>query len=134
MKSIANIKSTHLKIETDDRVIEGDFLFGAISNSFSVGGVVKYKKDLVTLNDGLFEVFLIRKPDNVLKIQPLIDGILKKKFDKEGMEFFHTKSLTISSDKKISWTLDGEFAESEGTIEVNNIHDAINFIVPSSFE
>lgn len=134
VKSIAAIKSTHLKIEADDRVIEGDFLFGAISNSFSVGGVVKYKKDLVTLNDGLFEVFLIRKPDNILKIQPLIDGILKHKFDKEGMEFFHAKNLTIYSENEIAWTLDGEFAPSKGEICVNNIHNAINFIVPQTFE
>ena len=134
VKSIAAIKSTYLKIEADDRVIEGDFLFGAISNSFSVGGVVKYKKDLVTLNDGLFEVFLIRKPDNILKIQPLIDGILKHKFDKEGMEFFHAKNLTIYSENEIAWTLDGEFAPSKGEICVNNIHNAINFIVPQTFE
>ena len=133
-KSIASIKSTRLKIEADDRVVEGDFLFGAVSNSFSVGGVVKYKKDLVTLNDGLFEVFLIKKPDNLMKIQPLITGILKKKFDREGMEFFHTKNLTVYSENEVAWTLDGEYANSKGEISISNVHGAINFIVPQSFE
>ena len=129
-KSIASIKSTHLKLKADDREIEGDFLFGAVSNSFSVGGVVKYKRDVVTLNDGLFEVLLIRKPDNILKIQPLIDGILKRKFDREGMEFFQAKNITVYSENPVAWTLDGEYAKSEGELTISNIHNAINFVVP----
>lgn len=130
-KSLASIRSTHLKIEADDRVVEGDFLFGAVSNSFSVGGIVKYNNKLVTLNDGLFEVFLIRKPKNIIKVQPLIDGILKKKFDREGMEFFHTKNLTVYSEKEVDWTLDGEHATASGELKIGNLQNAIKFIVPN---
>lgn len=130
VKSLGNIKPIHLKITTEDREIEGDFLFGAISNSMSVGGIVKFDETVVKLNDGLFEVFLIRNPDNVLKLQPLIDGILKKELNREGMEFFHAKKLTIYSEEEVPWTLDGEYAAGNEKIQISNVHNAIKFIVP----
>lgn len=130
VKSLGNIKPIHLKISADDREIEGDFLFGAVSNSMSVGGIVKFDESVVKLNDGLFEVFLIRNPDNVLKLQPLIDGILRKELDREGMEFFHTEKLTVYCDEEVPWTLDGEYDAGAEKIQISNIHNAINFIVP----
>lgn len=130
VKSLGNIKPIHLKFTCPDREIEGDFLFGAISNSMSVGGIVKFDDSVVKLNDGLFEVLLIRNPDNVLRLQPLIDGILKKDLNREGMEFFHTSSITVTGGENVSWTLDGEFAKGNDSIEITNIHNAINLIVP----
>ena len=70
VKSLGNIKPIHLKIECEDRTVEGDFLFGAVSNSMSVGGVVKFNEAAVKLNDGLFEVLLIKKTFNKIKSDP----------------------------------------------------------------
>ncbi len=131
VKSLGNIKPEHIKLIADDREVEGDFLFGAVSNSMSVGGIVKFDQNTVKLNDGLFEVLLIRNPDSVLKLQPLLDGILKKEFDREGMEFFHTKKLTVMARKGVSWTLDGEYAAGEEVFEIENINKAITFILPN---
>lgn len=130
IKSLANIKPLHLKFTYENGIVEGDFLFGAISNSLSVGGIVKYDETSVGLNDGEFEVLLIRRPDNILKLQPLIDGILKRDFNREGIEFFRTKNLTIESNEDIPWTLDGEYAEGAEKISVGTIHNAITFIIP----
>lgn len=131
IKSLTNIKPFHLKFTHENGVTEGDFLFGAISNSLSVGGIVKYDKTAVELNDGEFEVLLIRKPDNILKLQPLIDGILKRDFNREGMDFFRTKNLTIEAMQEVSWTLDGEYAEGKEKMQVSNLHNAITFILPN---
>ena len=130
IKSLNNIKPVHLKFICDEREIEGDFLFGAVSNSMSVGGIVKFDESVVKLNDGKFEVLLIRKPDNILKLQPLVDGILRQELDREGMEFFHTEEITVIGGDGLSWTLDGEFAEGSETVKIENIHNAINLIVP----
>ncbi len=119
-----------MKFTCADNEIEGDFLFGAISNSLSVGGIVKYSESSVELNDGKFEVLLIRKPDNILKLQPIIDGILKRDFSREGIDFFRTNSVTIETQKNVSFTLDGEFAEIDNKLTINNLHNAITFIVP----
>ena len=96
----------------------------------SVGGIVKYDKATVELNDGEFEILLIRNPDNILKLQPIIDGLIKREFDREGIEFLKSKKLTIETDEKLSWTLDGEFAETINEIDIHNLHNAITFIVP----
>lgn len=130
IKSLGNIKPTHLKFISEGKEVEGDFLFGAVSNSLSVGGIVKYNQATVELNDGQFEVLLIRNPDNILKLQPIIDGILKRDFNKEGIEFFRTKNLTVESCETVSWTLDGEFAETDNQVKIENIHNAITFIIP----
>ena len=130
IKSLGAIKPIYMKMTSDDVTVEGDFLFGAISNSLSVGGIVKYKKTTVELNDGEFEVLLIKKPDNILKLQPIIDGILRADFTREGMEFFRAKNIKIEAENPVSWTLDGEFAEGEPEIFVENLHNAITFILP----
>lgn len=130
IKSLSSIKPIHMKFSCQDKEIEGDFLFGAISNSLSVGGIVKYNKTTVELNDGQFEVLLIRNPDNILKLQPIIDGILKRDFSKEGIEFFRTNSVEIETPQSVSFTLDGEFAQIKDKLTVKNLHSAITFIVP----
>lgn len=132
IKSLANIKPLHLKFKSDDNEYEGDYLFGAISNSMSVGGIVKFQKAAVKLDDGVFEVLLIKKPANLAQLQGIIDGILKKDLGREGIEFFHTKNLTIFDSESIPWTLDGEFCEGQNEVVAENIHSAIELIVPNN--
>lgn len=131
IKSLTNIKPIHLKFSFDGKEIDGDFLFGAISNSMSVGGIVKFKEAMVKLNDGLFEVFLIRNPANLVELQSIIDGIVRQDLSRKGIEFFRTSSLTVSGGKDVSWTLDGEYAEGSDQVEIKNIKQAVKFIVPS---
>lgn len=130
IKSLTNIKPIHLKFESAEKTVEGDFLFGAISNSLSVGGVVKLDKAQVELNDGIFEVVLIRKPDNLIQLQSVIDGILRHDLNREGIEFFHSNKITVSMGKDVPWTLDGEYAEGADTVLIENIHSAIELTVP----
>ena len=130
IKSLGNIKPVHLKFTADGKATEGDFLFGEVSNSMSVGGIVKFNESAVKLNDGKFEILLIRNPDNILKLQPIIDGILKQDFDREGIEFFTADSVTVTGGEELSWTLDGEYAKGENEITISNLHNAIELIVP----
>lgn len=130
IKSLGNIKPYSLKFTFDDGEIEGDFLFGAVTNAISIGGVVKYDEKTVKLNDGLFEVLLVRNVDNILKLQPIIDGVLKRDFNREGLEFFHTKSITVTGGKNVDWTLDGEFSPGENEIKIDNIHNGITLLIP----
>lgn len=130
IKSLSNIKATHLKFTADDRVYEGDYLFGGVANSLSLGGVVKFDRRTVKLNDGVFEVLLIKKPDNILKLQPLIDGILRKEFNREGIEFFHAKEITVTGEEGIHWTLDGELAVAPGEFKITNVHSGLKLMLP----
>ena len=131
IKSLGNIRPIHLKFECEEKTVEGDFLFGAVSNSMSVGGIVKFDEAVVELNDGEFEVLLIRSPDNILKLQPIIDGIIKKDLNRDGIEFFHTKKIKVTGGADVSWTLDGEFAQGADEITITNLTHAIHLTVPN---
>ena len=96
----------------------------------SVGGIVKFDESAVKLNDGRFEILLIRNPDNILKLQPIIDGIIKRDFDREGIEFFTAESVLVTGGEGLSWTLDGEYAEGKDEILISNLHNAIELVVP----
>ncbi len=130
IKSLGNIKPIHLKFSCKEREIDGDFLFGAISNSMSVGGIVKFSESMVKLNDGMFEVMLVRNPENIIQFQTIVDGILRQDLSKDGIEFFHTDKITVTGGENVSWTLDGEYAEGKDLITVENIHSAIHLTVP----
>lgn len=130
IKSLANIKPIHLKFSCNGKEVEDDYLFGAVSNSMSVGGIVKFKDSLVKLDDGEFEVLLIKNPSSILQFQSILDGIIRKDLDRKGIEFFHTSQITVTGGKDVAWTLDGEYAPGEDTVTLTNMHSALHIIVP----
>lgn len=132
IKSLSNIKPIHLKFKCNEREIDDDFLFGAISNSMSVGGIVKFNDTVVKLNDGKFEVLLIKNPTTILQFQSIVDGILRKDLSRDGIEFFHTDKITITGGANVPWTLDGEFSEGKDCLTLTNIPSAIHLMVPSN--
>lgn len=131
IKCLADIKPIHLKFKYDNKEIEGDYLFGAISNSMSVGGVVKFKENLVKLNDGLFEIVLIKNPASISQFSSIVDGILRKDLTHDGIEFFHTNEITVIGGENIDWTLDGEFSPGSDTVTIINIPSALRLIIPN---
>ncbi|MBO4432347.1 MAG: diacylglycerol kinase family lipid kinase [Clostridia bacterium] len=134
IKSLGNIHPIHLKFTAEEKAIENDFIFGAVSNSLSVGGIVKFKENLVKLNDGLFEVMLIRHPKNILELQNILDGILRGDLNREQIEFFHTKKLTVTGGRGVSWTLDGEFAPGKEELIIENVPSALWLVSPKDIK
>lgn len=134
IKCLADIKSIHLKFKYDDKEVEGDYLFGAISNSMSVGGVVKFKENLVKLNDGMFEVVLIKKPSSLAEFTSIVDGILRKDLTHKGIEFFHTSEITVIGGKNVAWTLDGEYSAGSETVTIKNVPSALHLTIPNQSE
>ena len=130
IKSLGNIKPHHLKFTCNGSVIEGDFLFGAITNSLSVGGIVKFQETAVNLNDGYFEVLLIRNPDTIVKFQSIVDGILRQDLNREGIEFFKTKEIIVEEGADVPWTLDGEYAPCPNKTKISNISSALQLVIP----
>lgn len=130
VKSLGNIKPIHLKIQSDTDIYEGDYLFGAVSNSMSVGGIIKLHNAGVVLNDGLFEVVLIENPDSLADLNAIIDAIATKKFNRKCIKQFKTSKLIVESGRKTDWTLDGEHVVADRITEITNLNKAVNFIIP----
>lgn len=134
IKDIVNIKPTHCKIYADEgteaeKVIEGDYIFGAVCNSTSVGGIIKLDSFGVDMNDGLMEAFLIHSPKTILDINSLVRALLSNSLDSADIEFFSAKKVRFEMSKDIPWTLDGEYEEGYDSIEIDTIEDAIEIMV-----
>jgi diacylglycerol kinase family enzyme len=115
----------HMRIEYDGNVIEDDFCYGMVSNSRYVAGVkLNFFKD-VALDDGLFEVNLIKKPKNPVQLNRILSGMINIKEEPELIVYFRTSKVTFYTEEKIRWTLDGEFGGEHQEVTVNNIHQAI---------
>ncbi len=128
VKEIGNIKSHKVRIETDDAVIEGDFLFVAVANSTSVAGVVKLKEELVDMSDGLFEIGVIRNPKSIAELNKIINALTTSNYSNGGVEFYRASKVTVISEEPLDWTLDGEHSRSDKKLEIENINRAIRFV------
>lgn len=129
VKELANIHSYHLRLTlADGTVHEDDYIFGAISNSTSVAGILTLAPDLVDMNDGLFEVLLIRKPRNPLELSDCVLALLTQEYSTAMLTLTSTQSVEIEAPAEMSWTLDGEYAEGSEHCSVANLHDAVHIL------
>lgn len=128
IKSIREICPYHLKVTCDDKTIEGNFIFGAIMNSTSIGGIIDIKKENVYLDDGKFEVLLVKKSRNPIDFCTTLKDLLNKQYDSKYILFCHASKIIIESDKKLAFTLDGEYVGKLKNIKINNLKKAIKII------
>lgn len=130
MKRISNIKSYYMKVAYEDRVIEGDFMFGMITNSISVGGFKNITGKYVMLDDGEFEVTLIKRPANPMELNMIMAALLNRNINTECMYCFKTSALRFISEEEVAWTLDGEFGGRHREVSINNQKQALQIMVP----
>lgn len=119
-KQLTAIKSYEMRIEYNENIIEGDFLFGMVTNSLSVGGFKSITGRNVKLDDGVFEVTLIKRPQNLSELQAIISSLLLEEVDTQYMYTFKSDRLHISAGVEVPWTLDGEFGGSHTDVEICN--------------
>ena len=130
MRKLSKVKSYAMKVTSGDRAIEGDFIFGMITNSLSVGGFKKITGDNVKLDDGVFEVTLIKRPGNPVELNTIMAAMVNRNIDTDLMECFTASELQIESAEEIAWTLDGEFGGRHSRVEIQNYKQALEIRVP----
>lgn len=130
MKKLANVKSYHMKIKTDDRVIEDEFLYGMITNSMSVGGFKGITGKTVDLSDGIFEVMLVKKPRSLEDLNRTLVALTQRDIDAACMYCFKTTCLKVESEEEIAWTLDGEYGGRHTEVVIENQREALHIMVP----
>lgn len=101
--------SCHVRIETDEGVTEGDYIFGALSNSLSVAGMKVNGLTRENLSDGLFELTLIRFPKDGNDLLSIADALLSGNYNNDFVEMRHIKAAKIYTDSHTEWTIDGEY-------------------------
>lgn len=109
IRLMPSIEPLHVKIKTNDLMIEDEFIFGALINSHSVGGIIEFRDGMVNLSDGFFELVLIRRPKHQIQYAELARQMLAQNFDHELLVFEHASEATFEFDEPVAFTLDGEF-------------------------
>ncbi len=116
---LPKLRGYHLRAKADSRYIEGDFIYGMISNSKSVGGfMLEDKKHKISLCDGKFELILLKNPQNPIEFEQVIQCALTHNIDGNNLLALKASNIEIKMDEPVSWTLDGE---NGGTWETANI-------------
>lgn len=126
---IGSIQAYPLRVEHDGGTEEGGFCYGMVSNTVSVGGFKGAAADTVYLDDGLFEVVLVRQPQNPIQLQAVIRALLAMAPDEGGLvTSFRTSRLKITGAQELPWTLDGEFGGDHAAAEIENCRRAVTIV------
>ena len=128
ISEISQIRKEHIRMEIDGQVVEDDFLFGAICNSTSIGGILTLDPKQVDMGDGLFEILLVRAARNLEEIGECIRAVQSQKYNCEMITFRSARSVRIFADREMPWTLDGEREDGHEEVMAENLHHAIRLI------
>lgn len=118
-----------ITVECAGKRITDDFMFGMVANSLSVGGIKGLAGNDISMNDGVFEGILIKKPETLSDLQPIINALIKKEFDSPYFYYFKASDFTFRSDGSVPWTLDGEYGGKSKEISVCVMHDVLKIVV-----
>jgi YegS/Rv2252/BmrU family lipid kinase len=125
-KQLKDIEYYHMLVEHDGEVFKDEFIYGMITNSVSVGGFKGMTGDNVKLDDGLFEVTLIKKPHNPIELNEIIASLTNMIADTDMIYSFKTNELRITSRGKVAWTLDGEFGGKHEEVVIRNLRQSVS--------
>ncbi len=129
IKSLPRLKPYSIQIKTPDaQQITGEFIYGMISNATSIGGFKELTPRDVRMDDGLFEVVLIRQPRTPLDWQTIFNELLQPKENYKFLVRCKASWLCVCSDEEISWTLDGEFGGQTRCVEITNQYHALRMV------
>lgn len=130
VKQLTNIPRYHIKAVVDnDEVIEDSCIFGCITNSKFVAGFTAVNAKDAQLDDGQFELLLIRVPNNPLDVQNIIAALLKHEVNETWMYFRKAADIHIESQEAVPWTLDGEDGGSTASVHIENKNRAVTILV-----
>ena len=119
----------HLMVEHDGGTLEGDFIYGMVTNTNSVGGFQIFPASQVSLDDGVFEVVLVRQPKNVADLQDALVSLVRQSHEESRqVEAFHTSRLKVAAAEPLPWTLDGEYGGDPEVARIENLHKAITLV------
>ncbi len=128
IKDITNITPYNVYVETDTDVYNGKYIFGSVTNTTSVGGIVKLDSELVKMNDGLFETVLVKYPENINDLSKIIAGCSTSNFSDSVFEFIKSKKIKMTFESDMDWSIDGEHEKTGSVVTIENIKTAATII------
>ena len=129
MKDLNSLRPYRVKLTADGEVLDGEYLFGAVCNSTSIGGLMRLEAERVVLDDGKFELLLILNPHTPADLQNLVVALLNQQYDSQGLVFRHVSSIRLETEDALPWSLDGEYAPSLAEVDIENRRQALEMLL-----
>ena len=135
IKELIKIPTYKVKIKFDEEELEGEFIYGGISNSMSIAGFKWFNEEDIDLSDGKFEAIFIRKPKKLSGYFRLINDFRHKDYMvNRDFVYFKASNIQIQTDENIAWTIDGEYAGDLNFVDIKNCNKAIELAICKSVE
>ena len=128
VKKLTSLRTYHMKVTYDENVLEGDFLYGMVTNSVSVGGFKGITGKNVVIDDGIFEVILIKQPKSAFDLQVILSALIGMDVKTDSIITFKASKIVFVADEKVPWVLDGEYGGSPKRVKVTNYKKAIKIM------
>ena len=133
ISEIADIRSNRVKIIADGMEIEDDFVYGSVSNSTVIGGMVKLPEGSIRLDDGKFEIMLIKTPKGPIDLHNIVQGLANQEYNDDSVLFFTASQITFIFEGNVPWTIDGEYAGESSKVEIGNMQQRVRVFVEQEF-
>ena len=131
IQELSQIRDIQVKLELDGDMVEGRYIFGAVCNSTSVGGLLTLDPGQVDMRDGKFEILLVRAPKDLVEIAECIQAFQNKTYNCNMVSFRSAQNVKVIMDSPVDWTLDGEQQPGLSQVEICNRHLAYRLLKES---
>jgi len=126
---VTAIKPRKTIVEYDGKTIKGEFIFGGVTNSTSVGGFIKLNPDKIDLADGLFEVILVKQPVVPADFLEIMSSLTVKTYEGDNFRMLHASKVKFIFEEEVAWAVDGEDGGKHKQVEIENCHKAVEIVV-----
>ncbi|MDR0905059.1 MAG: YegS/Rv2252/BmrU family lipid kinase [Oscillospiraceae bacterium] len=134
LADIATIKPQKTRVEFDGGFIEDSFIFGGVTNTTSVAGLVRLQPSDVDLGDGKFEVILVRNPVNVQDFMEILTSVTTNAYFSENVRLIHTSRVKFTFEEPVAFTRDGENGGMHTELLIENRSRAVQIIIDDEKE
>ena len=122
VRDLPSLRFPPARVEADGEVFEGRFLFGAVANATSIGGLIKLSPETVVLDDGRFELLLVPEPKSVAALNDMVKTLVLQDFSgSQGLILRHVSHVTVDTEEALAWSLDGEGTPPVAHVEIENL-------------
>ena len=128
IQDLPKIRKEHIRLELDGEVLEDDYLFGAISNTTKIGGVLTLGGDAVDLSDGKLDILLIKEPKDIQQLYECDVALRTRQYNCGMVTFRNASRIKVTADPAMDWTLDGERAEGKESVVIETLHRRLKLV------
>jgi len=128
MKELPAYQPIHARVEVPGETYEGDYIFAAFTNSLTISGFLKLDVTPGNLNDGMMEILLVKHPASPEDVAPTIQTLTRREYDSRYVTFCSAPRAKVTFRQPVAWTIDGEYADTTGKVEIETLHNAVEFL------